>query len=64
MAFAKKATNFVTDGIFTIDAVDDIITNTTSRTILNSPEIYLGGEEAEEPVVLGNTLVDLLGLCI
>lgn len=60
MFFAKKAMNFVTDGIFTIDAVDDIITNTTSRTIINSPEIYLGGEEAEESVVLGNTLVDLL----
>jgi hypothetical protein len=60
MGFAKKALNFVSDGIFTVDAVDDIITNTTSRTILNSPEIYLGGEEAGEPVVLGQTLVDLL----
>jgi hypothetical protein len=60
MAFAKKAMNLVTEGIFTIDAADDIITNTTSRTILNSPEIYLGGEDAEESVVLGNTLVDLL----
>jgi hypothetical protein len=52
--------NFVTEGIFTVDAVDDIITNTLSRTIINSPEIYLGGEAAEEPVVLGQTLVDLL----
>jgi len=60
MGFSKKAMNFVTEGIFTIDAVDDIITNTTSRTIVNSPEIYLGGEGAEEPVVLGQTLVDLL----
>jgi len=60
MGFAKKAMNFVTEGIFTVDAVDDIITNTTSRTILNSPEIYLGGEDASEAVVLGNTLVDLL----
>lgn len=60
MGFAKKAVNFVSNGIFTVDAVDDIITNTTSRTILNSPEIYLGGEDAEESVVLGNTLVDLL----
>jgi len=60
MGFSKKAMNLVTEGIFTVDAVDDIITNTTSRTILNSPEIYLGGEDAQEAVVLGNTLVDLL----
>jgi len=60
MGFAKKAMNFVTEGIFTVDAVDDIITNTTSRTILNSPEIYLGGEDAEEALVLGNTLLNLL----
>lgn len=61
MGFAKKAMNFVSDGIFTVDAVDDIITNTTSQTIINSPEIYLGGEAAEEAVVLGNTLIELLG---
>lgn len=60
MAFSKKATNLVTEGIFTIDAIDDIITNTTSRTIVNSPEIYLGGEDANESIVLGNTLLQLL----
>lgn len=56
MGFAKKAINLVTDGIFTIDAVNDIYINTTLRTIINSPQIYLGNKEATEPVVLGEKL--------
>ena len=60
MTFAKKAINLVTDGVFTVDSVDRIILNTSSKIILNSPDIYLGSKDATEPVVLGETLKTLL----
>lgn len=60
MVFAKRAINLVSDGIFTIDSVDRIIINTNTATVLNSPEIYLGSQDANEPVVLGETLKSLL----
>jgi len=60
MTFAKKAINLVTEGVFTIDSVDEIIINTNNRSVLNSPEIYLGSADATEPVVLGETLKQLL----
>ena len=64
MAFSKRAINLVTEGVYTVDAQSDIWINTKSKTVINSPEIYLGAEDAEEAVVLGNTLVDLLNTLI
>jgi len=60
MTFAKRAINFVTSGIFTVDSMRNIIFNTRSKTIMNSPEIYLGSEDANEPIVLGDSLKSLL----
>ena len=60
MIFSKKAINLVSEGVVTIDSVNDIWTNTTTKTVFNSPEIYLGAEDADESVVLGNTMIDWL----
>lgn len=60
MTFAKRAINLVTEGVTTIDSVDDVTINTTSNTIINSNEIYLGSPNADEPVVLGETLKTIL----
>jgi len=60
MGFAKKAINLVTEGIFTVDSVDRMVLNTNSKIVLNSPEIYLGNDSATEPIVLGETLKNLL----
>ena len=61
MTFAKKAINFVTQGIFTVDAESDIILNSPKTTIVNSPEIYLGSADATEPIVLGDSWETLMG---
>jgi len=60
MMFAKKAINLVTEGVFTVDADRDMTLNTPAQMILNSPKIYLGSEDATEPVVLGEALKTLL----
>lgn len=60
MVFAKKAINLVTEGVMTIDSAKDTIFNTNAKTIVNSPEIFLGSSDATEPLVLGDTLQSLL----
>lgn len=60
MIFAKKAINLVTEGVVTIDSVDNITINTLSNTIINSSNIYLGSSNAIEPLVLGDTLKSIL----
>ena len=51
LGFAKKSVGFATPGTFNVDA--------ETATIINSREISLG-LNAEEPLVLGNSLVDVL----
>ncbi len=49
--FSKKAIGFSTEGTINFDSDD--------KTIINSPKIYLG-LDANEPLVKGNQLVNLL----
>lgn len=57
---AKKSINFMTAGQFTIDAGKQFVVQSDSAAILTTPNIFLGSIEATEPVVLGDTLVELL----
>jgi len=43
-----------------LNSLTTINLDSKNPTIINSPEIYLGGKEAEEPIVLGNKGVELL----
>lgn len=63
--FSKKRYGIVTDAEFTIDAHDQIILNTNSKTVINSPAIYLGEYNVtDEPVLLGQTTVNwMYNLC-
>lgn len=59
--FSKKRYGIVTDSEYTVDAHDQIVFTTHNKTVINSPAIYLGQyDEANEPVLLGQTSVDWL----
>ena len=76
MGFSKKDINFVAKEDFTIDTGGGITAkslasivlttdinfniNAEGKTVVTSPRIYLGSENAEEPIVLGNKLFDLM----
>ena len=63
--YAKKRYAVVTDSEYTVDAHDQIVFTTNTRTTINSPAIYLGEyDQTAEPVLLGQTSVDWLSaLC-
>jgi len=73
MCFSKLTQYFCTEDKFVVDTLSGINLNTKAQTILsnedktiiNSPEIYLGVKDEEnpsqdEPIVLGETLKVLL----
>lgn len=57
---AKRSINFMTEGQFTLDAGRELLIETDGETVITAPNIFLGSDEANEPVVLGNVLVELL----
>jgi len=63
--FSKKRYAITTDSEYTVDAQDQIVITSNTKTVLNSPAIYLGEyDKTSEPVVLGQTTVDwLYDLC-
>jgi hypothetical protein len=63
--FSKKRYAVVTDSEYTVDAHEQIVMTTNTKTVLNSPAIYLGQyDETNEPALLGQTTVDwLFDLC-
>jgi hypothetical protein len=63
--FSKKRYGIATDSEYTVDAQDQIVITSNTKTVLNSPAIYLGEyDETSEPVLLGQTTVDwLYDLC-
>jgi hypothetical protein len=63
--FSKRRFGICTDDEYTVDAHKQIVLTTNTKTVLNSPFIYLGQyDETREPVVLGQTLVEVLAdLC-
>ena len=59
--FAKKRYSIVTDGEYTVDAHNQVVITTHTKTVINSPAIYLGEyDQTGEPVLLGQTTVNWL----
>lgn len=57
--FSKKRYAVVTDDEYTVDANNQIILTTNTKTVINSPAIYLGGYDVtDEPALLGQTTVN------
>lgn len=63
--FSKKRYSVVTDSEFTVDSHEQLVLNTNSKIVLNSPAIYLGEYNSTgEPALLGQTTVNwLYDLC-
>jgi hypothetical protein len=63
--FSKKRYAIVTDNEYSVDAHQQIVFTTHTKTVFNSPAIYLGEyDQTKEPVLLGQTTVDwLYDLC-
>ncbi len=63
--FSKKRYAITTDDEYTVDAENQIVITSNTKTVLNSPIIFLGEyNQTNEPAVLGQTLVDwLYDLC-
>jgi hypothetical protein len=63
--YSKKRYGVVTDSEITMDAQDQIVITTNNKTVINSPEIYLGQyDQTSEPVLLGQTTVNwMFQLC-
>jgi len=59
MQFSKKRFAIVTDNEYTIDAHQQIVLTTNTKTVINSPAIYLGEHDmTNEPVLLGQTTIN------
>jgi hypothetical protein len=59
--FSKKRYGIVTDNEYTVDAHQQIVLTTNTKTVINSPAIYLGEyDQTNEPVLLGQTVVNWL----
>lgn len=59
--YSKKRYAIVTDNEYTVDAHQQMVFNTHTKIVLNSPAIYLGQYDAtNEPVLLGQTSVNWL----
>jgi hypothetical protein len=56
--YSKKRYGIVTDNEYTVDAHQQIVLTTNTKTVINSPAIYLGEyDQTNEPVLLGQTTV-------
>jgi hypothetical protein len=59
--YSKKRYAVVTDDEYTVDAHKQMVFTTNTKTVFNSPAIYLGQYDAtNEPVLLGQTAVNWL----
>lgn len=57
--YSKKRYSVVTDSEYTVDAHDQIVFTTNSKTVFNSPVIFLGEYDSTgEPALLGQTAVN------
>lgn len=63
--YSKKRYAIVTDNEYAVDAHQQIVLTTNTKTVINSPAIYLGEYDVTgEPAVLGQTLANwLYDLC-
>ena len=61
LSYSKKRYGICTDNEFTVDAHQQIVLTTHTKTVLNSPAIYLGEmDNTNEPALLGQTTVNWL----
>ena len=61
LSYSKKRYGICTDNEFTVDAHQQIVLTTHTKTVINSPAIYLGEyDNTKEPVLLGQTTVNWL----
>ena len=61
LQYSKKRFAVVTDNEYTIDAHQQIVLTTNTKTVINSPAIYLGEYDmTNEPALLGQTTVNWL----
>lgn len=59
--YSKKRYGVVTDNEYTVDSHGQIVMTTNTKTVINSPAIYLGQyDQTNEPALLGQTTVDFL----
>lgn len=59
--YSKKRYGIVTDNEYTVDAHQQIVLTTNTKTVINSPAIYLGEyDQTSEPALLGQTTVNWL----
>lgn len=59
--YSKKRYGVVTDSEYTVDAHQQIVFTSNTKTVINSPAIYLGEiDETNEPALLGQTTVSWL----
>lgn len=59
--YSKKRYGIVTDNEYTVDAHGQVIITTHTKTVINSPAIYLGEyDQTGEPALLGQTSVNWL----
>jgi hypothetical protein len=59
--YSKKRFGIVTDNEYTVDAHQQIVLTTHTKTVINSPAIYLGEyDETNEPALLGQVTVNWL----
>jgi hypothetical protein len=57
--FSKKRYAITTDSEYTVDAHEQIVFTTNTKTVINSPVIYLGEyDSTSEPALLGQTTVN------
>ena len=57
--YSKKRYGVVTDNEYTVDAHQQIVLTTNTKTVINSPAIYLGQYDmTNEPALLGQTTIN------
>lgn len=56
--YSKKRYGIVTDNEYTVDAHQQVVITSNTKTVINSPAIYLGEyDQTNEPALLGQTTV-------
>jgi 3D (Asp-Asp-Asp) domain-containing protein len=65
MMFSKRRFGIITDEEFSVDAHQQTVITSNTKTVLNSPFIFLGEyNQTKEPALLGQTTIDwLYSLC-
>ena len=59
-SFFKRGVAFAIRWLFNLNSLESVNIDARSQTVIQTPELYLGGKNESQPVVLGDELVDLL----